>query len=87
MVNSTLVDQDWWKRLHNVKIYTNRAPDGKHAYARVAVYLHRLITKCPAHLQVDHLNNDKMDNRRCNLQCVSRLQNLKRRDARGKRKR
>lgn len=39
------------------------------------VRLSRLIMGAPSHLVVDHINHDKMDNRRCNLRLATRLQN------------
>jgi hypothetical protein len=39
-------------------------------------YLHRLIMKAPPHKQVDHINGDGLDNRRCNLRVSDRSQNM-----------
>lgn len=39
------------------------------------VYMHRLIMNAPAHLQVDHINGDTLDNRRQNLRLVTPQQN------------
>jgi len=33
--------------------------------------LHRIITRCPSHLVVHHLNNNTLDNRRANLQILT----------------
>lgn len=38
--------------------------------------LHRFITGCPDNLVVDHINHNKLDNRRCNLRVVTVQQNL-----------
>ncbi len=43
------------------------------------VYLHRLIANPPAGLHVDHVNRDKLDNRRRNLRVVTRSENLQNR--------
>lgn len=39
------------------------------------VYLHRLIMNCPPNKQVDHINGNKLDNRRRNLRICNNSQN------------
>jgi len=39
------------------------------------VYMHRQIAGCPKTLEVDHINRDKLDNRRDNLRLCLRSQN------------
>lgn len=39
------------------------------------VRLHRLIMNCPENMVVDHLNGDKLDNRKCNLRVCSTKEN------------
>ena len=68
-------DFEWlnqWKWLYNggyairsVGPYKNR----KH------IRMHRLIMDTPDHLEVDHINWDKLDNRRSNLRNVTRSEN------------
>ena len=43
------------------------------------VYLHRLIMDAPTGTQVDHINNDRLDNRRANLRLVTNAQNMQNR--------
>lgn len=38
--------------------------------------LHRWLVQPAANMQVDHINRDKMDNRRCNLRTCTASQNL-----------
>lgn len=41
--------------------------------------LHRLIMKCPDDKEVDHINRDKLDNRKCNLRIVTSSENAQNR--------
>jgi len=43
--------------------------------AVVRVQLHRWITDCPENIQVDHFNNDTLNNRRKNLRLTTSAQN------------
>ncbi len=46
------------------------------------VYLHRLLLKPPDGYFVDHINMDRLDNRRCNLRVATKAQNSYNRPAR-----
>ena len=39
------------------------------------IYLHRYIMDCPSNMFVDHKNNDGLDNRKVNMQIVTRKEN------------
>ncbi len=41
-----------------------------------SIYLHRELMAVPRGIEVDHINGDSLDNRRCNLRLASRLQNV-----------
>jgi hypothetical protein len=43
------------------------------------VLMHRTIINAPAGMDVDHINGDALDNRRCNLRVATRSQNLQNR--------
>lgn len=45
------------------------------------VYFHRMILKCPDDVQIDHINRDKTDNRRCNLRFATHAENQRNRQA------
>lgn len=51
--------------------------NGKSKYKKRT--LHREIVRCPAGLQVDHINGDTLDNRKVNLRIVTHSQNAKNR--------
>lgn len=46
-----------------------------HKAKRKRIYLHRIITNCPADKVVDHINKNKLDNRQCNLRICSQREN------------
>lgn len=53
--------------------------DGKDRYRRV--YMHRDINKTPRGMETDHINQDKLDNRKTNLRSVNKGQNNRNRKA------
>lgn len=67
----TLVDEDMLEELENATwsphsggySTTNTGP----ASHRKILYLHRFISNPPPGMEVDHANQNKLDNRRCNL--------------------
>ena len=72
---STVVDDEdfnWlnqWKWHFGYKGYAARKPNSK------VIYMHRVIIKAPIGLETDHINRDKLDNRKFNLRLVSRQTN------------
>ncbi len=69
-------DYEWlsqWKWLYITSGYAARRfmENGKQR----CLYLHRFLLDAPPCLEVDHINHDKLDNRRCNLRLVTVSQN------------
>jgi len=67
----TKVDDEDFEMLSRVKWHVN---DGYAANARLG-RMHRLILSAPEGIMVDHLNGDKLDNRRKNLRLCTNSQN------------
>ncbi len=49
-------------------------------YRFVTVRMHRLLMNAPKNKQVDHINHNTLDNRKCNLRIVSPRQNMQNRE-------
>jgi hypothetical protein len=58
----------WYARRNTVRRENGRK-------CQQSILLHRFIIDAPPHLQVDHINNDGLDNRRSNLRFASNAQN------------
>lgn len=74
----TLVDDDIYDYLskftwkHDGRyVFRNYLEDGK----RKKVYLQRVVNNTPEGMETDHINGDKLDNRRENLRSATRSQN------------
>jgi len=75
----TLVDDEDFDELNNNKWclstngYAHRSFDLNRK--RTHLYLHRVIAKPSQGMEVDHINGDKLDNRKCNLRVCTSSQN------------
>ena len=78
----TLVDDADYEWLNQWKWYAHRShPERKEVFyalrsdKRYTVAMHRLILDVPKGLQVDHINHNGLDNRRCNIRLCTQSQN------------
>lgn len=82
----TTVDREDLDKIKGYHWYAKRIPkyrgryhamaSTKNEYGRATtVSLHRLIMDCPADRQVDHINGDTLDNRKCNLRICTPSEN------------
>lgn len=60
-----------WSLLNGKYAARQTGPKGQ----RVSILMHRLIMDTPAGMDTDHINGNKLDNRRCNLRVATRGQN------------
>lgn len=80
-----LVDDEDYEYLNQWKWYANQR--GKYYYARRTlrneqnkfswITMHRLIMNPPKGMDVDHINHNTLDNRKCNLRVCTRSQNCR----------
>lgn len=66
-------DYDWlkqWTWHAATNKYAARCRRKKEPARNYQTLMHRLITKCPKNRQVDHINGNRLDNRRKNLRII-----------------
>ncbi len=71
-----LVDDEDYERLSRVRWcqklgYAQGSLDGK------SISMHAAILDCPPGLERDHINHNRLDNRRCNLRLVTHAENCR----------
>jgi len=79
----TLIDVADLDRVLQWRWHASRRPDGRFTAGgtivvegkRVYILLHRFLLGAPAHAEVDHANQDTLDNRRANIRLCSRQEN------------
>jgi hypothetical protein len=73
--NSEKEESGYTPHPHVVSSTLRHCKDKNHPYAGKMILLSRLVTNCPRHLVVDHINHNFADNRKENLRCVTTSQN------------
>ena len=80
-----LDDEDYDKIISkNIRLWVNYAPTTRSCYAifwknNKRVRLHRWLIECPSDKIVDHINNNTLDNRKCNLRICTHFENMQNR--------
>jgi len=71
----TIVDDNDFERLNQWKWCYNSWGYAKMGQNYKTILMHRLIMKTPEGMETDHINGDRLDNRRSNLRICTNAQN------------
>ncbi len=78
---TTLVDDDDFEYLSQWQWYVNSGYAARQMYVGAGkqhqILMHRVIANTPEGMFTDHINGNKLDNRKCNLRVVTRSQNCR----------
>jgi hypothetical protein len=70
-----IVDDEDYKKFNQHKWYYSASGYAVRDSKSKRLYLHREIMVCPENLYIDHINGDKLDNRKNNLRFCTIIQN------------
>ena len=73
-----IIDNEDFKKIMKYKWYMHKDVHNYYACAiikRKTTQMHRLIMDCPDNMQIDHINHNGLDNRKCNLRICTHSQN------------
>jgi hypothetical protein len=77
---AAIIDDDCYEALSQWRWRCKHAGSTSYACRNLhdgrTLFMHRVIMAAPAGLDVDHINHNGLDNRRCNLRVVSHAENL-----------
>src|SRR5882724_7878623 len=73
-----LVDDEDFERVNQFKwfLLTSNLHDKLYAYSRVPGLMHRFIMSAPTGFDVDHIDNDGLNDQKSNLRICTRSQNM-----------
>ena len=71
----TTVDPDLLYKLSKFRWCISNGGYAARRNGNKTMQMHRYIIQAPSEMEVDHINGNKLDNRRCNLRLVTRTQN------------
>lgn len=75
--HKTKVDEEDYKELSRYSWHLSNGYPSRHKNDGTGkkIYLHRIVSKTPEGLHTDHINGNKLDNRKSNLRIVTASQN------------
>lgn len=73
---TAIVDSDDYEMLNQFKWYVNKDGYAARAKGNGTTYMHRLVAKTPEGMHTDHINHNKLDNRKENLRICSHAENM-----------
>ena len=76
---SFLIDDDDYERFKNFNWRYEKSPNGSGGYVVAIIKMHRLVTNAKKGEEIDHINHDKLDNRKENLRKVTHSENCQNR--------
>ena len=75
----TIIDDEDWEKVKKYSWCLSSWGYAKSGSGGKTTYLHRLLTDFPQGMEVDHINGDRLDNRKINLRICTRAQNQRNR--------
>ena len=81
----TIVDDEDYVLINSFKWhvcagYASRYLPSKPGHKRQRISVHAMLLKAVRPLEIDHINRDRLDNRKANLRIVTRSENMKNKD-------
>mgnify|MGYP001589655141 CR=1 FL=1 len=82
-----IIDNGDFERVNKLKWYYDSTGYAAHKSGKIAIRMHQFILNTPKGMITDHINHDKLDNRKINIRICLRMNNLwNMRKSRGKSK-